>query len=81
MVDRNRCLIKLDLTSDWFSDYNKAPAGNVRRVATDIKPKTLYIKVRVLEDHGELETGDGEIVQLKQGTKHHLPRELGEQLI
>ena len=66
MVDRNRCLIKLDLTSDWFSDYNKAPADNVRRVATDIKPKTLYIKVRVLEDHGELETGDGEIKQLKQ---------------
>ena len=53
----------------------------MRRVATDIKPKTLYIKVRVLEDHGELKTDDGEIVQLKRGTKHHLPRELGKQLI
>ena len=48
-------------------------------------PKSLYIEVsneyfsvtlsnnhcqvRVLEDHGELETGDGEIVQLKRGTQ------------
>ena len=28
-----------------------------------------HSQVRVLEDHGELETGDGEIVQLKRGTQ------------
>ena len=51
-------------------------------LTTDIKPPmSLYIEVRMLEDHGELETGDGEIVQLKRGTQHHLPRELCEQLI
>ena len=38
-------------------------------------------KVRVLQDHGELETADGELVQLKKGTQHHLPRDLCEQLV
>ena len=33
------------------------------------------------EDHGELETDDGEIVLLKAGSQHHLPRDLCEQLI
>ena len=70
----------------YFSGYNKALASYMRRVGTDLTtdispPKSLYIEVRVLEDHGELETGDGEIVQLKRGTQHHLPRELCEQLI
>ena len=70
----------------YFSGYNKALAGYMRRVGTDLTtdispPKSLYIEVRVLEDHGELETADGEIVQLKRGTQHHLPRELCEQLI
>ena len=37
--------------------------------------------MRVLQDHGELETADGELVQLKKGTQHHLPRDLCEQLV
>ena len=37
--------------------------------------------MRVVEDHGELETQEGEVVQLRKGTQHHLPRHLCEQLI
>ena len=44
-------------------------------------PKSLYIEVRCLQDHGELETPDGDVVLLKQGTQHHLPRDLCEQLV
>ena len=47
-----QCLIKLILTSDWFSGYNKALAGYMRRVGTDLTtdispPKSLYIEVSV----------------------------------
>ena len=31
-------------------------------------------QVRVREDHGEVETADGEVVLLKAGSQHHLPR-------
>ena len=38
------------LTSGWFSGYNKALAGYMRRVGTDLTtdispPKSLYIEV------------------------------------
>jgi len=81
--------IKLNMCepeTEFFSKYNKALAGYMRSVGTDLTtdiapPKSLYIEVRVLEDHGELETADGDIIQLKKGTQHHLPRDLCEQLI
>ena len=43
-------LLKIFLTSDWFSGYNKALAGYMRRVGTDLTtdispPKSLYIEV------------------------------------
>ena len=41
----------------------------------------MCTKVRVLQDHGELETADGEVVQLKKGTQPPLPRDLCEQLV
>ena len=71
---------------EFFSKYNKALATYMRAVGTDITadnvpPKSLYIEVRVKQDHGEIETADGEVVLLKKGTQHHLPRELCEQLV
>ena len=58
----------------------------MRNVGTDLTndlapPKALYIEVRVLQDYGELETPDGEVVLLKKGSQHHLPRDQCEQLI
>ena len=72
--------------TEFFNKYNKLLAGYMRSVGTDLTtdvapPKSLYIEVRVLQDHGELETAEGEIVQLKKGTQHHLPRDLCEQLV
>ena len=71
---------------EFFNKYNKSLAGYMRAVGTDLTadmspPKSLYIEVRVVEDHGEIETNDGDIVLLKKGTQHHLPRDLCEQLV
>ena len=71
---------------EFFSKYNKSLAMYMRSVGTDLTtdfapPKSLYVEVRVLQDHGEIETAEGEVVQLKRGTQHHLPRDLCEQLI
>lgn len=71
---------------EYFSKYNKHLATYMRAVGTDLTsemapPKSLYVEVRVREDHGEVETADGEVVLLKAGSQHHLPRHLCEQLI
>lgn len=81
-VRLNLCEPELEL----FNKYNKVLAGYMRSVGSDLTtdiapPKCLYVEVRVLQDHGEIETAEGELVQLKRGTQHHLPRDLCEQLI
>jgi GINS complex subunit 1 len=81
--------IKLNLCEpelEFFGKYNKILANYMRSLRTDLTtdmapPKTLYVEVRVLQDHGEVETTDGELVLLKEGSQHHLPRDLCEQLI
>ena len=44
-------------------------------------PKSLYIEVRCVQDHGELETDDGTVIMLKKNTQHFLPRSQVEPLI
>ena len=74
--------IKLNLSEpelEYFSKYNRHLATYMRAVGTDLTsdmypPKSLYVEVRVKEDHGEVETADGEVVLLKAGSQHHLPR-------
>ena len=74
--------IKLNLSEpelEYFSKYNKTLATYMRAIGTDLTsdmapPKSLYVEVRVREDHGEVETADGEVVLLKAGSQHHLPR-------
>ena len=44
-------------------------------------PKSLYIEVRCVQDHGELETDDGTVIMLKKNTQHFLPRTQVEPLI
>ena len=64
---------------EFFSKYNKTLASYMRSVGTDLTtdmapPKSLYVEVRVRQDHGEIETPEGELVLLKAGSQHHLPR-------
>ena len=64
---------------DFFTKYTKSLAAYMRAVGADLTadmapPKSLYVEVRVRQDHGEIETPDGEVVLLKAGSQHHLPR-------
>jgi len=71
---------------EFFMKYNRMLVNYMSSVGTDITtdlspPRSLYVDVRVIQDYGELELPDGEVVQLKAGTQYHLPRESCEQLI
>ncbi|XP_029820712.1 DNA replication complex GINS protein PSF1, partial [Manacus vitellinus] len=75
---------------EWFNRYKKSLATYMRSVGgeegldltQDIKPpKSLYIEVRCLRDHGEFEIDDGTTILLKKNSQHFLPRWKCEQLI
>ncbi|XP_014110101.1 DNA replication complex GINS protein PSF1 isoform X2 [Parus major] len=75
---------------EWFNQYKKSLATYMRSVGgeegldltQDIKPpKSLYIEVRCLRDHGEFEIEDGTTILLKKNSQHFLPRWKCEQLI
>ena len=56
--------------------------GSGLDLMTDTEPpKSLYVEVRCLKDHGQLETDDGHFIELKKNTQHYLPRTLCEPLI
>uniref|UniRef100_A0A3Q1CN18 DNA replication complex GINS protein PSF1 n=2 Tax=Amphiprion ocellaris TaxID=80972 RepID=A0A3Q1CN18_AMPOC len=78
----------------WFGRYKKSlscfmrslggaeAGGEGLDITQDMKPpKSLYIQVRCLEDHGELEIDDGTVILLKKNSQHFLPRWKCEQLI
>ncbi|CAB1416019.1 unnamed protein product [Pleuronectes platessa] len=74
----------------WFSHYKKSLASFMRAlgggegldITQDMKPpKSLYIEVRCLKDHGEFEIDDGTVILLKKNSQHFLPRWKCEQLI
>lgn len=74
----------------WFSKYNKMLANYMRSIGgeggldltQDLKPpKTLFIEVRCLMDHGEFETQDGNILLLKKNSQHFMLRSECEHLI
>lgn len=74
----------------WFNKYNKCLANYMRSIGSaggldltqDLKPpKTLYVEVRCLIDHGEFETQDGNIIVLKKNSQHFLLRSECEHLI
>uniref|UniRef100_A0A1A7YK84 DNA replication complex GINS protein PSF1 n=3 Tax=Iconisemion striatum TaxID=60296 RepID=A0A1A7YK84_9TELE len=66
-------------------EYGSVLPANVRfhmSAEEDIKPpKSLYIQVRCLKDHGEFEIDDGTVILLKKNSQHFLPRWKCEQLI
>ncbi|XP_002731436.1 DNA replication complex GINS protein PSF1-like [Saccoglossus kowalevskii] len=73
----------------WFTKYNKCLANYMRRLGDsgldltqDMQPpKSLYIEVRCLVDHGEFETEDGTVILLKKNSQHFLRRSQCEHLI
>ncbi|CAC5403036.1 DNA replication complex GINS protein PSF1-like [Mytilus californianus] len=85
--------VKLNLGEQevqWFGKYNKMLANYMRSIGDhggldltqDLKPpKTLFIEVRCLMDHGEFETQDGNIILLKKNSQHFLLRSECEHLI
>ncbi|KAK1791617.1 hypothetical protein P4O66_013615 [Electrophorus voltai] len=75
---------------EWFNQYKKSLASYMRSlggeegldITQDMKPpKSLYIEVRCLKDHGEFEIDDGTVILLKKNSQHFLPRWKCEQLI
>ncbi|XP_062375350.1 DNA replication complex GINS protein PSF1 isoform X2 [Sardina pilchardus] len=75
---------------EWFNQYKKSLATYMRSIGgegglditQDMKPpKSLYIEVRCLKDHGEFEIDDGTVILLKKNSQHFLPRWKCEQLI
>ncbi|XP_072045912.1 DNA replication complex GINS protein PSF1-like [Amphiura filiformis] len=84
--------VKLNLSEQeiqWFTKYNKSLATYMRSLGAEgldltqdrKPPKSLYIEVRCLVDHGEFETDDGSIVVLKKNSQHFLQRSQCENLI
>lgn len=72
----------------WFNNYSKLlssymmsfPSGI--NLTTDLKPpKSLFIEVKCLADHGKLELNNGEVILLQKDSIHYLPRSECEQLI
>jgi len=83
-----RCLC--DPESAWFASYSRSLASYQRSLgdglgldlSTELKPpKTLYVEVRALEDYGELELEEGEVVVLEKDSTHFLPLSVCEGLI
>jgi len=72
----------------WFNNYSKLlsnymmsfPSGV--NLTTDIRPpKSLFIEVKCLIDHGKFELESGEVVAIQKDSIHYLPRSECEQLI
>lgn len=76
--------------AQWFTKYNKCLASYMRSVGgaggldltQDRKPpKSLYIEVRCVVDHGEFETQDGSCILLKKNSQHFILRSECEHLV
>ena len=72
----------------WFNNYSKLLADYMMsfpdqlNLMTHMKPpKSLYIEVKCLVDHGKLELESEEVVLLQKNSIHYLPRTECEHLI
>ncbi|RXG57613.1 DNA replication complex GINS protein PSF1 [Armadillidium vulgare] len=73
----------------WFNKYNKNLATYMRSIGEkgldltqDVTPpKSLYIEVRCMENYGELELEEGDIIVLQKNTTHYLPMSHCQHLI
>ncbi|XP_065662271.1 DNA replication complex GINS protein PSF1 isoform X3 [Hydra vulgaris] len=84
--------IKINLCEQeiqWFATYSKMFTNYMMTVAGTgidltqnmVPPKSLFIEVRCLMDHGELVTEDGTVILLKKNSQHFLPTSQCEHLI
>ncbi|XP_003739250.1 DNA replication complex GINS protein PSF1 [Galendromus occidentalis] len=73
----------------WFIDYSASLGrymSSIGETGVDLlqhskPPKSLYVEVRVLEDYGDFETEDGQVVVLAKNSTHFLERSQCEKLI
>lgn len=72
----------------WFNNYSKLLSNYMMsfpdgvNITTDMKPpKSLFIEVKCLVDHGKLELESGEVIAIQKDSIHYLPRSECEQLI
>uniref|UniRef100_A0A2P2I8F2 DNA replication complex GINS protein PSF1 n=1 Tax=Hirondellea gigas TaxID=1518452 RepID=A0A2P2I8F2_9CRUS len=77
-VKGNMCEPELE----WFKQYSASVATYMRSLGEgqgldltqDLKPpKSLYIEVRCLQDYGEFELDEGDVVLLSMDSTHYLP--------
>ncbi|KAF2355754.1 GINS subunit domain A [Trinorchestia longiramus] len=75
---------------EWFTKYSASVARYMRSLGDgvgldltlDLKPpKSLFIEVRCLQDYGEFELDEGEVVLLSKDSTHFLPMENCQHLI
>lgn len=74
----------------FYKNYSKLMSNYMRAIGnrhslditTDFRPpKSLYIEVRCLEDFGDFELDDNQVIHLKKHSLHYLPRSQVESLI
>jgi len=74
----------------FFARYGRDLAAYMRSVGdgsgldltADLRPpKSLFMQVRCLQDYGEMETEDGDLIILKKTAQHYVSRALCEPLI
>lgn len=78
-----------DSEVEWFTQYNRNLAVYMKSIgsdglnlALDMKPpKSLYLEVRCVQDHGKLEMDDGEVLYLKKNNQYLMARSQCEPLI
>lgn len=66
----------------WFTAYSSTLAKYMKAVSSghnDIDltqymhpPKSLYLHVRCLQDHGEFELADGQVILLAKNSQHYV---------
>ncbi|XGW20179.1 hypothetical protein V3C99_003757 [Haemonchus contortus] len=84
-VKNNLCEAEIEFFNEYCSSLAEFQAGigenGVNLLLSTHPPKALYVQVRVLENYGEFETSDGNLVMLQVNSTHSLPRHDCEMLI
>ncbi|EYB81485.1 hypothetical protein Y032_0382g373 [Ancylostoma ceylanicum] len=85
LLQNNLCEAEIEFFNEYCSSLAEFQAGigenGVNLLLSTHPPKALYVQVRVLENYGEFETSDGNLVMLQVNSTHSLPRHDCEMLI
>uniref|UniRef100_A0A1I7XLL5 DNA replication complex GINS protein PSF1 n=1 Tax=Heterorhabditis bacteriophora TaxID=37862 RepID=A0A1I7XLL5_HETBA len=84
-IKNNLCESEIEFFHEYCSSLAEFQAGvgenGVNLMLNAHPPKKLFVQVRVLENYGEFETSDGNLVMLRVNSIHSLPRQDCEMLI